>query len=99
MSKAASQMMRRTLHSSKGSHVARSHLFLGTTSGLARGRFWPEAMASEVIIYEFQDGCRPGEEVNIFESIKISYHVFPGSTCTVRVKNLECECTGKSHEL
>ena len=99
MSKAASQMMRSTLRSAKGSHVARSHLFLGSTLGLARGRFWPEAMASDVLVYDFQDGCRPGKEANVFESIKQSHHVFPGSTCKVRVKELECEGTGESHEL
>ena len=98
MSRALSQMMRSTLRSAKEAHVARSHLFLASGAGLERGRFWAEAMSSDVLVYDFQDGCRPGEEGNVFESIKRSRQVFPGSVCAVRVKELECEYTGESHE-
>ena len=98
MAKAASQMMQSVLRSTKNSHVARSHLFLAPRAGLQRGKFWPQAMQSDVLVYDFQDGCPPGEDINVFESIKRSDRVFPGSVCSVRLIELQCENTGQLQE-
>ena len=40
-------------------------------------------------MYDFQDGCSPGDDVHVFKSIELSHEVFPGAICSVRVSELE----------
>ena len=89
MAAAAAQMMQRMLCSATSAHTARSHLFLAARAGLKRGKFWQQSMAADVLVYDFQDGCAPGDDVHVFKSIELSHKVFPGSICSVRVSELE----------
>ena len=97
-SSAAIQMLSGALRSARASHVARSHLFLASRAGLTRGKYWREAMASDVLVYDYQDGMPPGEDDNVSQSIKLSHRIFPQSISSVRISQLHCEDTNQSLE-
>lgn len=90
-SAAAKQMLRPGLRSAKRSHFVRSLLFLTSRTGLRRGRFWAEAMAADLLIFDYQDGCQPGEHISVTKSIGMCHEIFPGSLCSVRLTELEPE--------
>ena len=62
---AARQMLKSMMDSAKTKHLARSYLFLNSQAGFKRNSFWRESMESDVLVYDFQDGCPPGERDNV----------------------------------
>ena len=77
---AARQMLVKSLHSAKISHLARTHLFLTPSAGLRRNKFWMETMESDVLVFDFQDGCPPGERGNVvsnaFKLLCLRFYLF-----------------------
>jgi hypothetical protein len=65
MSASSRQMMRSLLSSASRNHVARSHLFLQAQAGLRRNRFWKEIMDTDILVFDFQDGCPPDQRANV----------------------------------
>ena len=63
--RASAMMLKSMMDSAKMKHLARSHLFLSPQAGLKRNSFWRETMESDVLVYDFQDGCPPGERGNV----------------------------------
>ena len=83
------QMLRILLPSASRLHLARTHLFLNPKAGLRRNRFWRHIMESDVLVYDFQDGCPPGERLNVFTGLRIVNRVFPNKCMSVRLTDLE----------
>ena len=74
---ATNQMLRSLLSSANHLHLARTHLFLSSRGGLSRNQFWPQSMASDVLVYDFQDGCPPGARGNVFTGLQKAHEVYP----------------------
>ncbi len=70
-------------------YIARSHLFLSSRSGLSRNRFWPQTMQADVLVFDFQDGCPPGERGNVFTGLEQGHKVFPNKPFSVRLTEIE----------
>ncbi len=69
--------------------LARSHLFLSSRAGLYRNKYWPESMEADVLVFDFQDGCPPGERGNVFKGLQRGHQVFPNKPMSVRLTELE----------
>lgn len=92
---ASRQMLVSLLKSGGGSeHLARTHLFLSSRSGLYRNKHWANIMESDVLIFDFQDGCPPGERRNVFRGLKRAHLTFPNKPLSVRLTELE-----RDHEI
>ncbi len=84
------QMQASMLKAGGGSEfLARSHLFLSSSAGLYRNKYWPESMEADVLIFDFQDGCPPGERGNVFKGLQRGHEVFPNKPFSVRLTELE----------
>ena len=69
--------------------LARSHLFLSSTAGLYRNKYWAETMDADILVYDFQDGCSEGQRENVFIGLDKGHLVFPNKPFSVRLTELE----------
>lgn len=73
---AARQMLKTMLASARKEHVARSHLYItppakGDGASFRRNKFWKEIMQSDVLVFDFQDGCPPAERENVVSACNV----------------------------
>ncbi|VEU34321.1 unnamed protein product [Pseudo-nitzschia multistriata] len=87
--RASAMMLKSMMDSAKMKHLARSHLFLSPQAGLKRNSFWRETMESDVLVYDFQDGCPPGERGNVMKGLHQAHEIYPNTPLSVRVTELE----------
>lgn len=95
---AARQMLVKSLQSAKISHLARTHLFLTPSAGLGRNKFWMETMESDVLVFDFQDGCPPGERGNVMEGLSKAQSIYPNKPLSIRLTELERDENGSIYE-
>ena len=69
--------------------LARSCLFLSPRAGLSRNKHWTNCMESDVLIYDFQDGCPPQERQHVFQGLMKGHEMFPNKPFSVRLTELE----------
>lgn len=70
-------------------HVARTHLFLHPKAGLRRNEFWKESMQSDVLVFDFQDGCPPDMRSTVAKGLKQAHITYPNKALSVRITELE----------
>ena len=93
---AARQMLQSLMSSARMKHVARTHLFLHPKAGLRRNKYWKETMQSDVLVFDFQDGCPPGMRSTVAEGLGQAHITYPNMKFSVRVTELERDETHES---
>ena len=86
---ASRQMLKSMMSSASMRHVARTHLFLNPKAGLRRNKFWKETMQSDVLVFDFQDGCPPGMRSTVAKGLSHAHITYPNKALSVRVTELE----------
>eukprot|EP01083_Nonionella_stella_P042591 114986_1 len=89
----ARQMLKSMMVSANMKHLARSLLFLHPKAGLRRNKFWKETMDSDVLVFDFQDGCPPEDRHHVMEGLSRAHEIYPNMKLSVRLTELERNIT------